>query len=121
MSIREYAELIRLPNSLLTGLGVVFALLVYCEWRVNPSTALIGFLTGFFGTAASMIVNDYVDRYVDAVNKPWKPIPSGAVNPVKALYASIALIALAVAVNAFANTLALITALVYAVLAYTYP
>jgi len=109
-----------LPNSLLTGLGVVFALLVYCDWRVNPSTALIGFLTGFFGTAASMMVNDYVDRHVDAVNKPWKPIPSGAVDPVKVLYASVALIVLAVAVNAFASALALATALVYAVLAYGY-
>jgi len=115
-----YAELTRLPNSLLTGLGVVFALLVYSDWRVNPPTALIGFLTGFFGTAASMMVNDYVDRHVDAVNKPWKPIPSGAVNPSTALYASIALIVLAVAVNAFASALALTTALVYAVLAYGY-
>ena len=41
---------------------------------------LYGFLTGFFLTAGSMVVNDIVDRDLDTVNEPARPIPSGAVS-----------------------------------------
>jgi geranylgeranylglycerol-phosphate geranylgeranyltransferase len=40
-----------------------------------------GFVTGFMLTAASMAINDYYDRDIDAVNEPSRPIPSGAVRP----------------------------------------
>ena len=41
---------------------------------------LFGALTGFTLTAASMAVNDYYDREIDAINEPSRPIPSGAVT-----------------------------------------
>jgi geranylgeranylglycerol-phosphate geranylgeranyltransferase len=41
---------------------------------------LFGFLTGFFLTASSMVVNDIIDREIDAVNEPDRPIPRGAVS-----------------------------------------
>jgi geranylgeranylglycerol-phosphate geranylgeranyltransferase len=41
---------------------------------------LFGFLTGFTLTAASMAINDYYDRKIDAVNEPSRPIPSGLVS-----------------------------------------
>jgi geranylgeranylglycerol-phosphate geranylgeranyltransferase len=41
---------------------------------------LYGFLTGFFLTASSMVVNDIIDRETDAINEPTRPIPSGAVS-----------------------------------------
>lgn len=44
-----------------------------------------GFLTGFTLTAASMAINDYYDRAIDAINEPSRPIPSGAVSPQEAL------------------------------------
>src|SRR3990170_4888308 len=44
-----------------------------------------GFLTGFLLTAASMTINDYYDRTIDAINEPTRPIPSGVVNPREAL------------------------------------
>jgi len=44
-----------------------------------------GFVTGFTLTAASMAINDYYDREVDAINEPKRPIPSGAVKPREAL------------------------------------
>jgi geranylgeranylglycerol-phosphate geranylgeranyltransferase len=46
---------------------------------------LFGALTGFTLTAASMAVNDYYDRDIDAINEPSRPIPSGAVNAKAAL------------------------------------
>ncbi|MEM2394593.1 MAG: geranylgeranylglycerol-phosphate geranylgeranyltransferase, partial [Candidatus Bathyarchaeia archaeon] len=44
-----------------------------------------GFLTGFLLTAASMVINDYYDREIDAVNEPSRPIPSGLIKPGEAL------------------------------------
>ena len=44
-----------------------------------------GFTTGFMLTAASMTINDYYDREIDAVNEPGRPIPSGVVKPKEAM------------------------------------
>jgi geranylgeranylglycerol-phosphate geranylgeranyltransferase len=41
---------------------------------------LLGFFVGVFLTGGSMVVNDVVDREIDAVNEPKRPIPSGAVS-----------------------------------------
>ncbi len=44
-----------------------------------------GFVTGFMLTAASMAINDYYDREIDAINEPKRPIPSGLIKPKEAL------------------------------------
>jgi geranylgeranylglycerol-phosphate geranylgeranyltransferase len=41
---------------------------------------LAGFLTGFLLTAGSMVINDVIDREIDAINEPNRPIPSGMVS-----------------------------------------
>jgi geranylgeranylglycerol-phosphate geranylgeranyltransferase len=46
---------------------------------------LYGFVTGFTLTAASMTINDYYDRAIDAINEPSRPIPSGSVSAREAL------------------------------------
>jgi len=46
---------------------------------------IYGFITGFMLTAASMTINDYFDREIDAVNEPNRPIPSGLIKPKEAL------------------------------------
>jgi geranylgeranylglycerol-phosphate geranylgeranyltransferase len=51
---------------------------------------ICGFITGFMLTAASMAINDYYDREIDAINEPNRPIPSGVIKPKEALaFASI--------------------------------
>jgi geranylgeranylglycerol-phosphate geranylgeranyltransferase len=53
-----------------------------------------GFITGFTLTAASMAINDYYDREIDAINEPKRPIPSGLIKPKEALiFASVLTIA----------------------------
>jgi geranylgeranylglycerol-phosphate geranylgeranyltransferase len=50
-----------------------------------------GFITGFMLTAASMAINDYHDREIDAINEPNRPIPSGLIMPKEALIFAMAL------------------------------
>lgn len=51
----------------------------------EPLLLLYAFITGWALTGASMAVNDYYDRDIDAVNEPGRPIPSGRVTPGEAL------------------------------------
>ena len=76
-------RLMRPINCVMMGFAVfVGAVLANPNFSsVNWLWVLYGFLTGFMLTAASMAINDYYDRKIDAVNEPSRPIPSGLVTP----------------------------------------
>lgn len=106
-------------NSLLTGFAIVLSILVYSNWNIDILKLIIGFITGYAGSAAAMCVNDYVDVETDSINKPWKPIPSGLVSRSKALYMSIGFLLIAVLINIFDSKL-LTVALIYGSTSYFY-
>jgi len=49
------------------------------------SNLVYGFITGFTLAAASMVINDFCDKDIDAINEPSRPIPSGLIKPEEAL------------------------------------
>lgn len=120
MNYRAYIELIRVPNSILSGIGAVFSILVFSYYYLKPLETVIGFLTGFLLTASSMIINDIVDLEVDKMNKPWKPIPRGDVNPEEARIASFILAITGNALNTLLGTRAIIVTLVYTAIGIGY-
>lgn len=82
-----YLRLMRPINCLMMGLAVIVGAAL-----TNPNVLGVGwqkltygFITGFALTAASMAINDYYDREIDAVNEPKRPIPSGLIKPKNAL------------------------------------
>jgi geranylgeranylglycerol-phosphate geranylgeranyltransferase len=85
--IGAFAKLIRPVNCLMMGFAVIVGAAVANKATLvqQPQSLLLGFSTGFFLTGASMAINDYYDRQIDAVNEPARPIPSGAVSPREAL------------------------------------
>ncbi|MEA2089192.1 MAG: geranylgeranylglycerol-phosphate geranylgeranyltransferase, partial [Thermoproteota archaeon] len=91
--VSKFTQLIRPVNCLMMGFAVIVgALLAKQESFSSPSLAnlIFGFVTSFTLTGASMAVNDYYDREIDAVNEPNRPIPSGVIKPGEALvFASI--------------------------------
>jgi len=79
-------------NCLMMGFAVIVgAALANQDFADVPFSNLVyGFITGFALAAASMSINDYYDREIDAVNEPNRPIPSGLIKPEEALlFASI--------------------------------
>jgi geranylgeranylglycerol-phosphate geranylgeranyltransferase len=71
----------------------VGALLAYPSLGgLNWLNILYGFLTGFTFCAAAMVINDYYDRKIDAINEPQRPIPSGTIKPNEALAFMVGLI-----------------------------
>jgi len=82
-----YLRLMRPVNCLMMGFAVIVGATLASP---NVLTTLwqnfvYGFLTGFMLTAASMAINDYFDREIDAINEPNRPIPSGLIKPKEAL------------------------------------
>ncbi|MEM3549723.1 MAG: geranylgeranylglycerol-phosphate geranylgeranyltransferase [Candidatus Bathyarchaeia archaeon] len=120
-----YIRIMRLPNCLMMGFAVIVgATLANSESLKGFGLNLTyGFLTGFFLTAASMVVNDYYDREIDAVNEPERPIPSGLIKPKEAL-AFAFLLSVAGFIAAFltnaANILCFITAVLFWFTSITY-
>jgi geranylgeranylglycerol-phosphate geranylgeranyltransferase len=83
-----FVRLMRPINCLMMG----FAVLVGAILAIAPEFAAVnwlyltfGFLTGFTFCAAAMVINDYYDRKIDAINEPKRPIPSGLIKPKEAL------------------------------------
>lgn len=85
--ITGFVGLIRPINCTMMGFAVLVGAALASSQKLSASwMALIyGFITGFALTAASMAINDYYDRTIDAINEPSRPIPSGAVRPKEAL------------------------------------
>jgi geranylgeranylglycerol-phosphate geranylgeranyltransferase len=65
-----------------------FAVLVGEFMTLGPAmraySAVIGFLVGFTLVAGSMAVNDILDKEIDQINTPSRPIPSGRVSKTEA-------------------------------------
>ena len=76
-----FIKLMRPINCVMMSLAVLVGAVLATPSFSNFSwlNILFGALTGFTLTAASMAVNDYYDRDIDAINEPLRPIPSGAV------------------------------------------
>ena len=80
-------RLMRPINCTMMGFAVfVGAILANSQFfKIAWLDVLYGFVTGFVLTAASMTINDYYDRTIDAINEPSRPIPSGSVSERQAL------------------------------------
>lgn len=82
-----YLHLMRPVNCLMMGFAVIVGSAI-----ANPNflsilwqNLIYGFITGFMLTSASMVINDYCDKEIDAINEPERPIPSGLIKPKEAL------------------------------------
>lgn len=120
--LNGYLQLIRPVNCLMMGIAVAVgaALASPQGLSTSPLKVVLGFITGFSLTAASMAVNDYYDREIDAVNEPDRPIPSGVIEPQEGLNFALVLTALGFTTSFFTNIPCLVTAIIAWVILVTY-
>lgn len=85
--IGGFVRLMRPVNCVMMGFAVFVGALLANPGQTIPLWVKVvyGFFTGFALTGASMALNDYYDRKIDAVNEPKRPIPSGDVSVGEAL------------------------------------
>ncbi len=115
-SARALIALLRLPYWLMTGglaLLTAFAILKgnFSSIQTTIGTlsfAVVAILTFFsmaFIASAGFAINDYFDRESDAVIKPKRPIPSGALTLKQVVIVTSVLFALGLILSAFINWL----------------
>jgi geranylgeranylglycerol-phosphate geranylgeranyltransferase len=88
--------------------------------NINWLNILYGFVTGFTLTAASMTINDYYDRAIDAINEPSRPIPSGSVSAREALAFVFVLSAVGFVFAYVTSVLCLVVAIISWIVVVTY-
>ncbi len=77
---RGLIALMRLPYWLMTGGLSLLTAFAITKTMIDPQTILLIFFSMAFITSAGFAINDYFDRESDAVIKPKRPIPSGALS-----------------------------------------
>jgi geranylgeranylglycerol-phosphate geranylgeranyltransferase len=87
---------------------------------VPASAALYGFTAGFLLLAASMVLNDYFDREIDAINEPNRPLPSGRVKDHEALSFALILGALGLLAASYTGVATLLVAIFSLVVMVSY-
>ncbi|PVX23858.1 MAG: hypothetical protein CW691_09475 [Candidatus Bathyarchaeum sp.] len=79
-----FLQIIRPLNCIMMGFAVIVGASLVSSLSLSLNL-ILGFITSFALTAASMVINDFYDRKIDAINEPNRPIPRGDVTPKQAL------------------------------------
>jgi geranylgeranylglycerol-phosphate geranylgeranyltransferase len=120
--ISGLVRLMRPINCAMMGFAVfVGAVLANPQFSsVDWLSILYSFVTGFTLTAASMTINDYYDRAIDAINEPSRPIPSGSVSAREALAFVSVLSAVGFVFAYLTSVLCLVVAIISWIVVVTY-
>jgi len=112
--IAGYVRLMRPVNCTMMGFAVIIGSVLASlnDLTVFWTNLIYGFITGFTLTAASMSINDYYDRRIDAVNEPSRPIPGGVIKPKEALVSAFTLTAIGFSTAYLTNALCLLVAII---------
>ena len=115
-----YLRLARPPDTLFACIGTVIGAGLAGILQSSAANILIVAALTTLLSAASMMVNDWHDVLEDAVNRPDRPVPSGAVPRQHALGLGILLFAMGIVIAAFAGARFGITAVGLATLSVLY-
>ena len=112
-------RLTRPLNCLMMGFAVIVGASLVSTLSFTISL-LLGFVTSFSLAAASMTINDYYDRQIDAINEPSRPIPKGDVSPKEALIFAAALTTVGLVAAFKTNLPSLVVAVTALIISFTY-
>ena len=118
MGVRGFFAITRPANSVVAGLAAIVAYLIATGTLVYGVLLLMAVV--LLVTAAGNVINDYFDAAIDTINRPDRPIPSGAVSRNAALAWAFSLFLLGLAVSVFTTPLCMGIALVNALLLVLY-
>ncbi len=113
--------LLRLPYWLMTGgLSLLTALAITKGVSLNAETVLLIFFSMACITSAGFSINDYYDRESDAIIKPKRPIPSGALSLKQVVIISTAFFAIGLGLASLINPLSFLILLIDSILLMVY-
>ncbi|MDD1697816.1 MAG: geranylgeranylglycerol-phosphate geranylgeranyltransferase [Methanoregula sp.] len=103
MRLAGFVTITRPVNSFVAGLAAIIAYLIDTG-TVIPESLLLFFIVALI-TAAGNVINDFFDAEIDAINRPDRPIPSGAVSRGAARGFAVTLFLAGILVSFFTNPL----------------
>ena len=116
--LKAIIKLIRLPNCILSGLGVIVGSFLARYFNALP--LILGFFVGFLITGYSMIINDYFDLEVDKINAPDRPLVSGKISTSEAKLLAALFLVIGLLLSAMINPYAFAIALIFSLISYFY-
>jgi geranylgeranylglycerol-phosphate geranylgeranyltransferase len=124
MSVEEkiigLIKLIRPLNGFMMGFAAIIGAFMVMGSFFDFTMMITIFLTGFMLNSASMIVNDYIDRPIDMINRPNRPLVKGIVKPDEAIIMTVLCIAIGIMSAAFLGILPLIVAIIALIVSLVY-
>jgi geranylgeranylglycerol-phosphate geranylgeranyltransferase len=119
-SSKGLVALLRLPYWMMTGGLALLTSFAITKGAVDPQILLLTFFSMAFITSAGFALNDYFDKESDAVIKPKRPIPSGALSLKQVVAISLLLFVVGLGFSAFINKLGFLILLVDSILLVVY-
>ena len=104
---RGLIALLRLPYWLMTGGLSLLTAFAITKSMIAPEKIFLIFFSMAFITSAGFAINDYFDRESDAVIKPKRPIPAGALSLKQVVAVSGVLFTVGLIMASFINLLSL--------------
>ena len=118
MSISGYFSITRPLNSAVSGLAAVLGYLIATGTITLASLILVPVV--FSITAAGNVINDYYDAEIDAINRPERPIPSGALRKGAARSFALTLFLAGILISLYTGPLCIAIALINSFLLTAY-
>jgi geranylgeranylglycerol-phosphate geranylgeranyltransferase len=118
MRLAGFITITRPVNSFVAGLAAIIAYLIDTG-TIIPESLLLFFIVALI-TAAGNVINDFFDAEIDAINRPDRPIPSGAVSRGAARGFAVTLFLAGILVSFFTNPLCIGIAIFNALLLVAY-
>lgn len=121
-NIIAWLSIIRIGNAIALGYAAIVGYLLSASKSITVDgiTILKIFIAAFVIGGSSNIINDYYDSPIDAINKPWRPIPTGLIKAKTAYFVAI-MFAIAGIVLSFSTSLINgLIALIAFILSYGY-
>ena len=101
--MNKYLQLFRLHNGIIGVIGILASAFIAAGHDVTDSwmniVVAVSIIIIFMGGGNAL--NDYVDRDIDIVSHPNRPVPSGKMKAEHALYAGCSMLALSVALSIY--------------------
>jgi len=118
MRLAGFFTLTRPVNSFVAGLAAIVAYLIDTG-TVIPESLLLFFIVALI-TGAGNVINDFFDAEIDTINRPDRPIPSGAVSRGAARGFAVTLFLAGILVSFFTNSICISIAIINSLLLVAY-
>ncbi|MEM1559937.1 MAG: geranylgeranylglycerol-phosphate geranylgeranyltransferase [Ignisphaera sp.] len=118
--ILAWIDIIRVGNCIALGYATIVGYILGGSKVFDQAMLFKLFIAAFVIGGSSNIINDYFDASIDAINKPWRPIPMGLIKANEAYFVSLIMGFIGIILSFTITYMNGIVALIAFALAYLY-